>query len=388
MQIVLLTLICINVYAHKQELHQHITREAFQLLKFSFPEGFSGLDDIEDFLGYDETTEDGYCPSIGREFIVAGAWMEDVYDIVYHYGCYDIPNYNDTPPWVEGLLFGNNEDNRKAHSTITHFWNSDNGENAQTYLTDTIHLGELQHTWEFTISENSLKKIRKYVSGDYIERRIYPDGIWFDAVDPPVQIQYSDWNLPGIVDTYHANGVQEIIGYLTLWGDYVEADGYVSLSNSGKQRAYNRFGRMCHLLQDMSVPAHVHSTSHACRMGMHCDYFEENEMGYHNNYHTWTADEIFEDIGSFINPYIHEDPIYYLMYFMNQIADHYADGIVNGDDNYDTNIPGLSEIIPYLGSPTTNGEINDENCKNMYDVLIPYAIRTTAGLMYWFAIET
>ena len=141
--IITLALILLNVsiLAHEKEMHQYITREAFDLLKMSFPSGFTGLDEIEDFLGYDEA-EDEWGSSIGQEFIVAGAWMEDRYDIVHHYGCYEIPNYNDIPPWVEELLFGNNEYNNSSHSTITHFWDSDNGENAHTYLTDTIY-GEL-----------------------------------------------------------------------------------------------------------------------------------------------------------------------------------------------------------------------------------------------------
>lgn len=378
----------IFLYSHEKEMHQHITREAFQLLKLSFPVGFTGLDEMETYLGYDETTEDGYCPSIGREFIVAGAWMEDEYDIVHHYGCYEIPNYNDIPSWVEALLFGDNNKNRKAHSTITHFWNADNGENASIHLTDTIY-GDLgQSTWEFTIPQNALKKIKKYANGNYIERRVYPNGVWFIDVSPPVQIIYSDWNLPGIEDTYHELGEQECVGYFTIWGDYIEANLGLSLENNGTERAYNRLGRMCHLLQDMSVPAHVHCTAHPCTNGMHCDYFENHELDYLENYNDWNAEEVYNTYGGMIYPYLHDDPLYYLMYFLNQITDHYADGKHNGDNNYDTDIPGLSSIIPLLGAPTHYSQINEGNCKSMYDVLIPYAIRTTAGLLYWFAVET
>jgi hypothetical protein len=39
-----------TVYAHVQEMHQYITREAFDLLKMSFPTGFTGLDEMEDFV--------------------------------------------------------------------------------------------------------------------------------------------------------------------------------------------------------------------------------------------------------------------------------------------------------------------------------------------------
>lgn len=38
-----------------------------------------------------------------------------------------------------------------------------------------------------------------------------------------------------------------------------------------KSHAYEILGRMCHLLQDMAVPAHVHANSHAGQNGMYSD---------------------------------------------------------------------------------------------------------------------
>ncbi|NQV19611.1 MAG: hypothetical protein HQ534_13860, partial [Armatimonadetes bacterium] len=389
--IITLTLILINVevFAHKQDMHQHITREAFELLRMSFPVNFTGLDEMESYIGTDETSIPGAVSVVvGHGLVVSGVWIEDEYDIVEHYGIYEIPNYNNTPPWVEDLLFGDHDANRAAHTTITHFWDADNGEETSTYLTDTIYWGELQHTWEFTISENSIKKNRKYISGDYLEREIFPDGCYLANTYPPVMVMITDWQVPGIVNLYHGIGARILDSYLDVWGEWHDDLYYtVSIQETRKEWAYNRLGRMCHLLQDMSVPAHVHCTSHAGVNGMYSDYFENHEMGYHNNYHTWTSEEVFTEFGGFIDPYVHDDSIYFLTYFLNQMTDHYADGKVNGDDIYDT-IPGLQSVISTLGVPTLTSEINDTNCKQMYDVLIPYAIRATAGLMYWFAVET
>ncbi|MCD6330237.1 MAG: hypothetical protein J7M10_07840, partial [Candidatus Cloacimonetes bacterium] len=386
--LVILLMTSVKVFAHKQELHQHITREAFNLLQMSFPEG---LDEMEYFVGTDENSSGYPVLSWGDCRIVAGAWTEDEYDMVYHYGTWRRPNYNDVPPWVEDLLFGfqDPEDNRAAHTTITHFWDADNGEDAQTHLTDTIHGALGQSTWEFTISENAMKKIRKYISGDYDQRWIYtePGLMWEGCTYIALA---NDFSIPSLIELFNCEGTVTAISYRSAidgeW--YWVSEPSWPASWLGKGFTCELFGRMCHLLQDMSVPAHVHCTSHAGTMGMYSDYFEENEMDYHNNYHTWTAQEIYDNGEMFIDPYVHEDPIYYLMYFMNQITDHYADGKVNGDDNYDSTIPGLSDIIPTLGAPTLTNEINDINCKAMYDVLIPYAIRVTAGLMYWFACET
>jgi hypothetical protein len=153
-----------------------------------------------------------------------------------------------------------------------------------------------------------------------------------------------------------------------------------------KKWIYEILGRMCHLLGDMSVPAHVHCNSHAGLHGMYSDLYEINAP----NFHLWTADEIFAQSKTFIDPITQtwSDPLYYLMYFMNQITDHYASGKTDGNDIYDPNCPGLSDIFPTLGAPKTIGDVNYANVASMHDVLFPMAIRVTAGLLYWFAVQT
>ena len=191
--------------------------------------------------------------------------------------------------------------------------------------------------------------------------------------NPPSQT--TDFAMHNLLDLYNNFGTMQIQG-VDYFFDGWEATNCPNLYLQ-KKWIYEILGRMCHLLGDMSVPAHVHSNSHACSSGMYCDLYENNEL----NLHLWTADEIFAQNQTYINSFsqIWSDPIYYLMYYMNQITDHFASGKTDGNDNYDTNCPGLSSIIPTLGMPKTISQVNMTNITSMHDVLLPTVIRATAG---------
>ncbi len=197
----------------------------------------------------------------------------------------------------------------------------------------------------------------KYVNGNFDCRWIY--GIKEQLCN---YIAFgNDFHWLPLIDLYKLNGTIYAIKY--NYGEWYSAGGcpvydLCSYPQMAKGMAYEILGRMCHLLQDMSVPAHVHSDAHACKNCMYCDVYEEVELSLHR----WTANEIWNNTprnewnnnyGPFIDPYHPDvnDPIYFLMYFMNQITDHYASGRTDGDDNFYQNFPYLSEIIPTLGPP-------------------------------------
>jgi hypothetical protein len=395
--VIIFMLININIFAHKKEVHQYITKEAFKLLQMSFPSDLQGLNELEAYIGNNETEHDNW-ESIGDSKVVAGAWYEDEFDIVYHYGFFKRPNYNDLPQWAEEILWGTFANSKDAHTSITHFWDADNGENSQTHLTATLSGDIGQATWSFTIPENAMIKIRRYSNGSYEAR--WKNFELFHWDEAPYWGYGNDFLMPSLSDIYDRIGTINATKYMDYLFEMQDTNfPILDLSNMSSQSKnliiYNTLGRMCHLLQDMSVPAHVHNTAHPGNkqtsfgvIAQYSDYYENNVMNYIENHKAWTAQEVFSERGEFINPYVYDDAIYYLMYFMNQISDHYADGKVNGDDIYDATIPGLTSIIPSLEEPTSTSEINDINCKSMYDVLMPYAIRNTAGLMYWFLIET
>jgi len=387
LKIVSLSLVLMEIVnAHEQSMHQHITREAFNLLQNSFP---GELTEMASYIGTNEVWSGGSADgSFGALRIVSGAWLEDEYDVVYHYGLGETPNFNQQiPVWyfeIGGPFFPY----RDAFTSITHFWNSDGGISEETHLSDDLWDGDHWTTWSFNC-ENAYQKMVKYVNGNYNFLCAYRNGLmsWTWCGLNSLQLM-TKFNIAGLIDLYNAEEDFQAIRYIgedANWHNTSCPCWDTSYLLFFKAHAYEILGRMCHLIQDMSVPAHVHCTSHVGTYGMYSDYYENNA----SNFQMWTGDEIYNQGDQFICPYNSaNDPIYYLMYFMNQIADHYADGKKNGDNNYDVNIPGLAEIIPYLGAPTNTSEINESNCQSMHDVLMPYAIRTTAGLLYWFGIET
>ncbi|MCZ7616656.1 MAG: hypothetical protein M5T52_24595 [Ignavibacteriaceae bacterium] len=86
--------------------------------------------------------------------------------------------------------------------------------------------------------------------------------------------------------------------------------------------AFEILGRMCHLLQDMSVPAHANLDPHGDDPALIDDYYE-SYFGY--DYY-WNAQNVYTQIGGMINPYLYQpsNPLHFLMYTTNQMANHFA----------------------------------------------------------------
>ncbi len=110
-------------YAHTERVHQYLAREAYKLLKL-----YLGNNDIPvmlNNLGYKETGNFLSWLNRGSDFvdgtICAGAYREDVQDIVYGYGeAWGIPLADPAAQeWI---------------ASVTHFWEADQGDNALTNL--------------------------------------------------------------------------------------------------------------------------------------------------------------------------------------------------------------------------------------------------------------
>ena len=159
--------------------------------------------------------------------------------------------------------------------------------------------------------------------------------------------------------------------------------------------AFEILGRMCHLLQDMSVPAHANLDPHGDDPALIDDYYE-SYFGY--DYY-WNAQNVYTQIGGMINPYLYQpsNPLHFLMYTTNQMANHFATQGPHkkfNNDYFSGN--GTSAEIAYLNSlnvslfgiPTSdNGPWNYDAIMNVRNKMLPQAIRATAGLLYWFANE-
>ncbi|MFA3782041.1 T9SS type A sorting domain-containing protein [Melioribacteraceae bacterium 4301-Me] len=143
----------------------------------------------------------------------------------------------------------------------------------------------------------------------------------------------------------------------------------------------------------MNVPAHTNIDPHGDNDGLIIDYYE-NYFGYD---FYWDYQNTYSQVGGYINPYQSSNPLHFLMYTTNQMANHFA---TQGphykpwNDNFWGN--SSSEEINYLNSqnvysfgvPTSiNGPFDNNSIINVRNHMFPQAIRATAGLLYWFAKE-
>ncbi|MGD9899147.1 MAG: hypothetical protein AB7T22_08470, partial [Calditrichaceae bacterium] len=362
---------------HNENIHQYIVKEAFQLLKFSYP---TELTEMENYVGTTESSSTGLIRTFGPWKIVAGAYMEDHADIVYHYGIGARPDFNQSLPIgfmdfiLESLGVADIDD---AFHSITHFWNADAGYNDQTFLNGTYS----GIYWSFSC-ENAMQKIAKFRDGTFPARVIYREA----ATLPDTYIISGgyDFEYNSLKDLY-LNGNAIITKYIGLDNDWHNIYYPIQWGPTARKAfAYEILGRMIHLLGDMAVPAHVHEDSHP---PTDSDTYET----LYNEYNLWTAEEVYSQYGYYLDPYVYSDPLYYIMYYMNQISDHFASDDKNGDDSYQNDGPFsvLSLIIPNLSSvPTNKDQINHDNVLIMHNEIFPHVIKAAAGLLYWFAVET
>jgi uncharacterized protein YegL len=150
--------------------------------------------------------------------------------------------------------------------------------------------------------------------------------------------------------------------------------------------AYWYLGRVCHLLQDMSVPAHVHNDDHA-------GYVRELDAPF------W--------LDTLLNPYdpsggkdryeqwIGTDGMHYTEYTRNscsgpELHEEWTLVGTSGDNGF---MWSLAEIADDWDSDDVNGEddnlewigdVSDDHCQQIADALMPAAIEYTAGLLQRF----
>lgn len=372
--------------AHKKEMHQYLTREAFKLLEKSFP----GQLGFTDYVGTTEVYQTDWSKSWGSGFLVTGAWLEDVTDVVYHYGIGSQPTYNQTLPMNEILAaFGSTQE---AYTSITHYWDADGGTTSNVFLNDKVN----GIYWSFSINANAFNKIKQYENGTYSFRDFYfPKKMYLSCQNnQPGNIAFAaDWNIYPVT-TMYKNEPGQMSFNIKYYQSIYDGNWYrFTCTTAGQlcnpmRLGIEILGRMCHLLEDMSVPEHVQNISHANKSGMRSSLYEENEMSFKQ----WTADEIFASGKKYFNPFFvtpnNTDPIYNLMYVLNQITDHYAGSGVDGDNDFDKSYLKITTTLNALGLSQKASEINYERCRSMHDILQPLTIQLTAGLLYWFAVKT
>lgn len=365
-----------NVFSYSQKTHQYIVREAYKLLKLQLGQDIPTL---SHHIGNQEEDKSGYDPEL--PFIVAGAWGEDEWD----------PIYGD----ITGTYIT---------ATIHHFWDPDDNPNSISkvgYISPLLsRCGKIEGSIK---SWSAFDKARAYAYGRYMFDKDNINGSTFWLGIPWVCEGYGNFGGFHIFFDGGITGLSKSATWQVKCSDGVGRYGPEREITPGETLynvvIYNTLGRLCHLLGDMSVPAHIHLDPHysAC-----WDYYETimDINGANSNFATyWNSNNIYSLKGGFINPFcgnsVFSDPLYFLFYTTAQIADRFPSRHASGDDNYE-NIGEISEIIEASCGPTTsifeNGEYSyphtysDLEC--IRDAAFPYVIRATAGLLYWFAVET
>jgi hypothetical protein len=333
------------IQAHEPEVHQYIVREAWKLLKYQIPQMSST--DINNWVGTDETE---YLYKI-----VSGAWNEDQQDIIYM-NC----GWN----FITGCVM----------TTVNHFWSADAGDYS-TFNWNGSH-------------DNALVKAKHMYYGTHH---------WYYG--RPGQTTDYIWKVDhfGLINLYQTGNFARY-GYWNINGEwFTDNPPYTDYYSPTyrKRISYDILGRLCHLIGDMSVPAHAHNDAHS-------PLSQEGEDDYeqwiaNGGYDDYTYIDAFNDGGTLFEVVDMNYPIRYLFYVVNQYADFFPSdgdwsGLYMGDRNYynsfsdggySDDYPILDEIFNALGDPPSS-----VNNSNQAAHLMPFVIRATSSLLYLFAVNT
>ncbi len=342
---------------YSENVHGYICIQALQLLKDKFPN--YNFSEFDNHIG---TLDNCNILAWQSGLITVGACREDEEDVVFG---------------IRGP-FG-------FYASNSHFWNADNRTDGDNSLT-TLNILGINSEYP-----NAFTKMKRFI-----------DGQWFfwngDGYGDKNYIIYTSGNgifyfyryTRGLIDFYRTNRIwlectYNVIGRLTM----IQREVIVSEILKAKF-VWEILGRMAHLVQDLSVPAHSHNDVHVREWDGGDCYHNYIDDGAYLNF-TWLTAKLN---GGFINPYTDlNDPIRYIVYTANQLADHYPSGPDCGEipqqHTGDNDLPGgtnamINSYYQQLGPPPQN--ISDVNEEARY--CMNHAIRATSALFYWFAVET
>ena len=250
--------------------------------------------------------------------------------------------------------------------TNTHFWDPDLGD---------------QQGFEFNgiTYSNAYKKAMKYMFGGYELRVPYPANQIIEAYDAP----------PNLIQFYK-DGIIFYKGYYEMsTGRFITRNRWSTVSLEFRNKVvWEILGRICHLLGDMTVPAHTHNDPHPPIVDP--DSYEE-WMNQPTIYNQWTYQNAISQGGliTLNSSY----PLKSIFYPAAQITNFFGSNDVDGNNSNGINdnfllYPGLQEMVQQLntafGGPTPHTFIPLSDIANYTFV---YGIRVTASLLYWFAQE-
>lgn len=369
-------------HAHAQHVHQYIVKEAYELLRAQHG-------DIPEMQNHVGGLEQSYAGAYAWQlpYLTTGAWREDVEDPIFGYR-------------INNLL------NNYSLVSISHFWDADQGDlNSNLFRVNPIGI-----PFDIGPYENSYDKLMRYASGGWI--LWYQDTIIVQQESNGHYLLLSSASVP---DPFPFRGVplayDRLVNFyqnhrMTLRADvlgaYVVFDindqtfitdqtpiSIVVFSEVRDRIVWEALGRMCHLLGDLSVPAHSRRDEH----GLDADSYENWIGGSGQPYTVWNA----ANAGPVVDPYTSDnDPLHYLMYTLQQQTNHFgSNGPYESCGNDALGGAGRPAEIAFLqsiglssyGLPVCGDPFSTPNLENIRDHTFPAAIRATAGLLYWFARE-
>ncbi len=403
---------------HTQGMHQYIVREAYAMLQREKP----GLAmKLADHIGEELSGEQPW----QLHTIMAGAWREDCEDIVYGHGGSERALWPaieiNTPgscmkevyDQFRDVLLGH-EDIAAGLVTISHFWDPDAqddyvGKDGIAVSADGLLscLSTPNQTVTIKVTVNAWDKMQRLARPNGMAIRDYwwtPQEQMFDARD----------NLVCTLPAHTGSGLPMLLRYATLSELYNTGQCEICLPGestwrqvvlSAKQRnkyVWEIFGRMCHLLADMSVPAHTHKDMHMGNVVVSQDVIklgvklgtvrltvwdEDSYEGWVGRpaARFWTAAMIRDGLIDLTGI---SDPLHHLMSNMRSRAASFASDDFDGTGSY-IGIPRYSSEIPdhYNASGQQMDYIKHGLLCAVRDNTVPYAIRATATLMAWFAAQ-
>jgi hypothetical protein len=376
-------LLCINNFAHKEWVHQHVVQEAYLLLENSISLNGSFVSLFRDQNGnlypQQEPSHPSICP------IIEAAWEEDYSDIVYEY-CWSLPF------------------SECSYASVTHFYDPDI---SNRYANNNFAGGNWENAFEkaeimWDGNQNFVMQGPfSFADGSTEQIALESEGFSHTQVYSGLVITYD--GLPSLINdrTYYIKGVFTLTQYV----DFSQPKT-IQFSDGAYDIIFaaNIIGRIAHLLTDMSVPAHVKIKDHPC------DLFDGARIEMEAGGKAWssgyaacntkplsfpaqmtTYSDAF-DQGGCLTPWHESDPLFYLFHTTAQIGDVYDCMIYpslaeSGDKTYSTN-HGYTEMEDIIdGVPGSFSSWTDQY-NSWQETAFVYTIRSVAGLFYWFARET
>lgn len=403
-RVLLIITFCSPLYAHKEPTHQYIIKEAYSLLVHHLGTSIPEFD--KHILGNNGLCTEGEFDKLADfhwqySTVAGGAWSEDIQDPIRFMHEKDI---------FLGLGKG-------SLTSINHFWDPDskNPQYNESFRLALNHNPWPYSWWDFSVCSMA-HNLDFYIDTDLMA---YKKAIIYLGIKEyrPKITDYAFFTCKGqsiMSPVYFGYSLSDWYHDFFQYGDTV-------LQNRKKDIIYQFIGRVCHLLGDMSIPAHVHCDEHGLwhdpyEDAMNYKEWDGNKMSpcidedknissAKERVEFWNAEKIFSEKGSIVNPWCYpadQNPYWFLFYTTAQIADHFASNRSNGDDNYQ-HIGEIDDILTsernaiqkgpvesffYPGNPEASGYAHkEEDLLAIRDITFPYVIRATAGLLYLFATE-